>query len=131
MSEELVLPSSDERLRLLKQARHTALAADRICGTLLAFSNRLEQMNIIPKDRKTRKARDQQLRRHQKELEVPGERIKELVRMVQDNPNAEQLVASLFRDLSVRRIKSVTSRINSHDEKDNQSDEEEPESSDE
>ncbi|OHT09886.1 hypothetical protein TRFO_04430 [Tritrichomonas foetus] len=110
----------------MRYARHSALATDRICGTLLAFSNRLEELNIIPKDRKTKKIRDQHLKKHRLELNIPKEKIEEMVKKVQGHPDPESLVASLFRDLNLRRVKKCTTKIadpdSSADEAENDAD---------
>lgn len=122
--EELAVPTNEECQKILKYARHTALASDRICGTLLSFANRLEELNIIPKDRASKKDRDKHLKRHKNALEVPSEKIEEMVNKLKSHPDAESIVASLFRDTSVRRVKGVMSKIAKDDKKDNLEEEE-------
>lgn len=126
MAEELVIPSNDECRKLLKYARHTAIASDRICATLLAFSNRLEELNIIPKDRETKKLRDRHLRKDKQSTEIPNEKIEEMVSKFKSHPDAESIVSSLFRDTSVRRVKTLMSKIatNEEEKKDNSEEEE-------
>ena len=125
MSEELVSLSPEEALSIIRYARHTALAADQICGSILNFSEQLEKLNIIPKDRKTKKMRDQHLRKHFNECGPSNKKIEEMAEKLKDVPDAESLVSSLFRDLTVRKVKRVLSKQADQDEKENSQDENE------
>lgn len=125
MAEELQIPTNEECQKLLKYARHTALASDHICATLLAFSTRLEELNIIPKDRESKRQRDKQLKKH-KVLSAPSDdKIEEMVMKLKENPDAESIVAAVLRDTSVRRVKALMTKItNAEDNKENDDEDE-------
>lgn len=111
MAEELTQTTIDERQNLIKYARHAAIAADQICASLLTLSTRLEELNIIPKDRKTKQKRDSHLKKNKKEVDVPDEKIEEMIQKLQGQPDAETIIASLFRDLKVSRVKKIMSKL--------------------
>ena len=111
MAEELAQTTIDERQNLIKYARHAAIAADQICASLLTLSTRLEELNIIPKDRKTKQKRDSHLKKNKKEVDVPDEKIEEMIQKLQGQPDAEAIIASLFRDLKVSRVKKIMNKL--------------------
>ena len=120
--EELTVPSNEECQNLLKYARHVALVEDLKCKTLLKFSARLEELNIIPKERETKKIRNKHLKKHQNSVSVSDDKIEEMVQKVQSHPDAIEIVSTLFRDLNPRRVKNAISKLsNKEDKKENNS----------
>ena len=102
-------PSQSEKLAFLKFARSSAVAADKLCGSVLALSQRLEELNIIDPNRQTKKTRDNQLKKTARELAVSDETIEKLVKEISEkNADAEKIVASLFRDVAPRKTKKAT-----------------------
>lgn len=97
----------EDRERVMKFARYTALSMDRMCATILELTKRLEDAHLIPADRKSKRIRDNQMKRHQKALmpnkEVVDDVIEQLKRT--DHPNPEEIAATLFRDLDVAKLK--------------------------
>ena len=123
--EELNVPTNEECQNVLKYARHTALVSDRLCGTLLKFASRLEDLKIIPKDRTSKKDRDKHLKKHRLSLAVKDDEIEKMVLKVQSHPDAESIVASLFRDVNIRRVKNVMTKLSNSKEDKKENPEEE------
>jgi len=105
----MIEPTQEEKMAMVKYARHTALAADRICGSLLGMAKRLEEAKIIDSARKSKSERNKKLKGNYQEISVSDEEITKLMKKIQDNPDAESIVASLFRDLSPAQVKSAVS----------------------
>ena len=102
-------PSQSERLAFVKFARCSALAADKLCGTLYALTQRLEEENLIDPNRPSKKVRDNKLRTNAREVAASDEDIEKLVKQISEkNADAEKIVASLFRDAAPKRVKKTT-----------------------
>ena len=102
-------PNEKERIAFLKFARNGALAADKLTSALCALTQRLEEENIIDPNRPSKKQRDAKMRTNAKEFAVPNDAIDKLVNEIHHtNPDAEKIVASLFRDASPRKTKKQT-----------------------
>ena len=100
-------PTESERLAFVKFARHTALAADKLCGSLLSMSQKLEEAKIIDPSRKTKSERDKKLKNNHSLVSISNEEISKLISQIQDNPDAESIILSLFRDLEPSRVKKL------------------------
>ena len=105
----MIQPSQSERLAFVKFARSSAVAADKLCGTIMALTQRLEEQNIIDPNRPTKRERDIKLRKNSRDLAASDEDIDKLVKQISEkNADAEKIVASLFRDAAPRRTKKTT-----------------------
>jgi hypothetical protein len=102
--EDLAEIAPADRNKVMKYMRYTALSLDRVCGNLLELTARLEAANFIPLDRKTRKHRNAQLKRHRRQLTADPAFVAEMVEKVAGHPSPDAIVASLFRDLEVRDV---------------------------
>jgi hypothetical protein len=106
-----------DRSKVTRYLRYAALSLDRVCGNLLELSSRLEAANFIPADRKTKKLRDAQLRRHNRELSADPYFVAEMVEKLAGHPDPEAIVASLFRDLELPDAKrAVVAKARQPDE---------------
>ncbi|KAH0794493.1 hypothetical protein GPJ56_001518 [Histomonas meleagridis] len=109
--------TEEEQNKLMQFARYTALAADELCSNLIEFSNQLEKNNIIPSDRPTKKQCKSQLVSNRKKCVPNEEKVKEMLEKVKSHPDAESLVASLFRDLNPTMVKRMTTKPKEETEK--------------
>jgi hypothetical protein len=98
----------DDRERVVKYLRYTALSVDQMCGNLIELTRRLEDAHLIPSDRKTKKKRDAQLKHRKSELEPNKAFINEMLEKVRDQAEPEAIVASLFRDIDLPRVKRLS-----------------------
>jgi hypothetical protein len=104
---DLVVIEPAERERVAQYLRYTALSLDQVCGNFLELTRRLEAAHLIPRDRKTKKKRDAQLKHRKSELAPDPSFINEVLDKVRDHADPEALVASLFRDLNLPRVKKI------------------------
>lgn len=109
MSEEPVAQeiTLQDRNDVVRFARHVALTADQLCGTLIQLTNQLEAQNMIPAQRETRKRVQKQLLKHRNDSRVPKTKIAELISKISEHPDADALVASLFRDIKTKDIRKL------------------------
>jgi hypothetical protein len=107
MADEPVPFSLDDREKIVKSLRHTAFSVDKLCGTLLELTQRLEDSQLIASERPTKRLRDKQIKRHRSELQPDEKLIADVLEQVKDHPDPEAIVASLFRDLEVPRVKRI------------------------
>ena len=108
--------SEEQQQKMMQIARYTALAADQLCSNLMEFSKKLEENNIIPSDRPTKKQCKSQLISNKKRSAPNEEKVKEMLEKVKDHPDAESLVASLFRDLNPTTVKRITAKAKEENE---------------
>ena len=101
-------PSQAERLAFVKFARSSAVAADKLCATLYALTQKLEEQKLIDPNRPSKRERDNKLRKNARELAASDEQIDKLVKQISEkNSDAEKIVASLFRDATPRKAKKT------------------------
>ena len=105
----LVEIGPEDRARVMKFARYTALSMDRMCGTILELTKRLEEANLIPTDRKTKRPRDIQMKKHARQFAVDKETVENVLEQLKgsDHPNPEEIVSTLFRDLDVPHVRRM------------------------
>ena len=103
-------PTESEKLAFLRYARYTAFTADKLCGSLLKLSQRLEESKFLDPSRKSKLERDRKLKNHQHDISVSDEEIMKIMKRIDNNPDAEQIVSSLFRDVDPSRIKRIVSK---------------------
>ena len=112
-------PSQAERLAFVKFARCTALAADRLCGSLLELTKRLENAQIIDSNRPSKKDRDNKMSKNQKNLQYVEEDVNNLMNQIAEKtPDAEKIVESLFRDVKPKKAKKTSENKKAEDVKD-------------
>lgn len=121
MAEEvqtLVEIPEEDREKVLKFARYSALSLDKLCGSILALTNRLEAANMIPKDRKTKALVKKQMTKHKLELQADEKLVTDVLKQLQanGNPNPESVVSTLFRDLEIPRIKRIVGKSKAAEE---------------
>jgi hypothetical protein len=104
---ELAEIELQDRERVIKYLRYTALSLDQVCGNLVELTRRLEEAHLIPGDRKTRKKRDAQLKHRKSELVPSAAFVNDMLEKVRDQADPEALVASLFRDLDLPLVKKM------------------------
>lgn len=121
MAEEvqtLVEIPEEDREKVLKFARYSALSLDKLCGSILALTNRLEAANMIPKDRKTKALVKKQISKHKGELNVDEKLVNDVFEQLQarGNPSPEEVVSTLFRDLDLSRVKRILGKAKRSEE---------------
>lgn len=111
-----MLSSESDQQKVLQFARYTALAADKLFSELFQLSDKLEEAGIIPADRPTKKVLKNQLKNNRKKNEVDANKVKEIYESIKDHPDAEAIVASLFRDLNEKMVRKIISKENKNKE---------------
>jgi hypothetical protein len=100
----------EDREKVVKYLRYTALSLDQICANVVGLARNLETAGFIPVHRSTKAHRDSQLRLR-KARAVPNEAVvTELLEKVRGHAEPEAVVASLFRDLDVKRVKTISAK---------------------
>lgn len=97
------LVTEPERQAFVKFARHTAVSADKLCGALIKLTQSLEEAKIIDPERPTKQERDKKLTKSYHDFDVPAEEVASLMSKLVNNPDAEKIVSSLYRDYKPKR----------------------------
>ncbi|EAY09118.1 hypothetical protein TVAG_230780 [Trichomonas vaginalis G3] len=95
--------SEPERQAFVKFARHTAVATDRLCGALIKLTQSLEEAKIIDPERPSKLERDKKLTKTYKDFDIPAEEVASLMEKLVNNPDAEKIISSLYRDYKPKR----------------------------
>lgn len=111
-----MLSSESEQQKVLKFARYTALAADKLCNELIQLSEKLEESGIISPDRPTKKTMRNQIKNSKKKSDSDVKKVTEIYESIKDHPDAEAIVASLFRDLNEKAVRKIISKATENKE---------------
>ena len=92
------IPSQAECQALVKFARCVSLTADRLAGSLIEMTTRLEDEGFLKTNRPSRIERDKKIRSLGLEVQKSDDEIKDMMKLISGHPDAEKLVNSLFKD---------------------------------
>lgn len=126
MAEEQAAPlveiPEEDREKVMRFARYSAHTLDKLCGSILELTKRLEDANMIPKDRKTKALVKKQMTKHKSELQVDEKLVADVLKQLQanGNPSPEAVVSTLFRDLDMPRVKRIIGKSKQAEEADEQ-----------
>jgi hypothetical protein len=93
-------------MALVKFARYTALTADKLVGTILSLTSKLEESGVLQSNRASRAIRDAKMRQYAADMAKSDQDVAEMMKLIPDHPDSENLVRSLFRDLRIPTIRS-------------------------
>lgn len=99
--------STDEVDSFLKFARHLAYSSDLMCSNYIKFSEKLERANYIDPNRKTKKSRDEKLKKQKKSLEYPDEYLEQVVKNIGSNSDFENIISCVLRDVDLSKVKRM------------------------
>ena len=99
--------STSEIDSFVKFARHMAYTSDIIASSYIKFSEKLERANYIDPNRKSKKNRDDKLKKQRKSLECSDESLEQIAKQIGGNSDFEHIIQCVLRDVDVTKAKRV------------------------